>query len=360
MTTYGALTIPVAAPADPEVEAVGDPALDVWASFLKAYVNTYGGAAWAKAFPRALATQIPPVLMTFTHQPTDETIAPFNERYLPALFVYRAGGPEQKWEWLDGRVARDVITLLWVFPTGAQAAERIRVPFVNALVKLIDAGLEKMLDPCWVYATDPDPLAASIVADPNAIKLAIATSTSPQTYSGAALDGAIGGAAFDQPRAATVTLSGPSSAYVNGSTITITGLDVLGLAQTRTLTINTGAIPGTLSTDYAFKRITSATAQAQASTAGSIEFGLGAFVGRGSVLLDFAPVGLKRAGQWKAQPITIPVQQGDRTVPRYYDAVEIPLEAMEIWERDDYDTLGGVEGSLVANQGGYTQPVRVT
>lgn len=359
MTTYGTLSIPVTAPTNPEVEAVGDPALDVHASFLKAYINTYGAAAWAKAFPRSLATPIPPVLMTFTHQPTDETIAPFNERYLPALFLYRAGGPEQKWEMLDQRIARDTITLLWVFPTGAQAAERIRVPFCNALVKLVDAGIEAMLDPCWTYPSDPDPLAASLPADPNAIKLSVATSTSAQNYTGAALDGVIGGAAFAQPRAATITLAGPQSAFVNGSTLTITGLDVLGLTQTRTLTVNASLVPYTLATDYAFTRITGVAVQAQANTTGAVEVGLAAFAGRGSLVLNFAPTGLRRTGQWRAQPITIPVQAGDRTVPRYYDAVEIPLEAYEVWQRD-YPSLGGIEGKLVANEGGFVHDIKVT
>jgi hypothetical protein len=358
--TYGALSIPVAVPADAEQSATGDPALDVWASYLQAFINTYGAAAWAKVFPRALgAAQIPPVLKTFTHQPTDETIAVFNERDLPCLFLYRASGAEQKWEWLDGRIARDTITLLWVFPTGTQPAERIRVPYVNALVKLVDTAIEKYLDPCWTYATDPDPLAASLVADPDAVKLVVPTSTSPQTYSGAALDGTIGNATFAQPRAATVTLGGTPADFVDGSTVTITGLDVLGRTQTRTLTIDASLVPYTLATDYAFTKVTSAVVAAQATTAGTLSFGLGAFTGRGSLVLNFAPNGLRRAGQWRAQPITIPTTgPGGATVPRYYDAVEIPLEGFEVWDRE-YPTGAGLEGTLVANQGGYSQEFRI-
>lgn len=357
--TYGALSIPVAVPADAEVSATGDPALDVWASYLQAFINTYGAAAWAKVFPRALgAAQIPPVLKTFTHQPTDETIAVFNERYLPALYLYRASGAEQKWEWLDGRIARDTITLLWVFPTGTQPAERIRVPYVNALVKLIDTAIEKYLDPCWVYPGDPDPLAASIDADPDAVKLSIATSTSPQTYTGAALDGAIGGAPFDQPRAVTVTLGGVPADFVDGSTLTITGLDVLGRAQTRTLTIDASLVPYTLTTDHAFRQVTSVAVAAQATTTGTLSVGLGAYQGRGSVVLNFAPNGLRRAGQWRAQPITLPTGgPNNTTVPRYYDAVEIPLEGFEVWDRE-YPAGAGLEGTLVANGGGYSQGIK--
>jgi hypothetical protein len=357
--TYGALSIPVAIPTDAEVSATGDPALDVWASYLQAYINTYGAAAWAKVFPRSLTGPIPPVLKTFTHQPTDETIAVFNERYLPALYVYRASGAEQKWEWLDGRIARDTITLLWVFPTGTQPAERIRVPYVNALVKLVDTAIEKYLDPCWTYPGDPDPLAASIVADPDGVKLSIATSMSAQTYTGAALDGAIGSAAFDQPRAATVTLGGAPGDFTDGSTVVVTGLDVLGRPQSRTLTIDASQVPYTLTTGYAFTQVTSAAVAAQATTAGTLSLGLGAFVGRGSMVLNFAPTGLRRAGQWRAQPITIPTTgPGGANVPRYYDAVEIPLEGFEVWDRE-YPTGAGLEGTLLANEGGYSQGIKV-
>lgn len=358
--TYGAISIPVAVPADAEVSATGDPALDVWASYLQAFINTYGGAAWAKVFPRRDTSnnQIPPVLQTFTHQPTDDTIAVFNERYLPCLFLYRASGNEQKWEWLDGRIARDTITLLWVFPTGTQPAERIRVPYVHALVKLVDTAIEKYLDPCWTYPGDPDPLAASLAADPDAVKLAIATSTSAQTYTGAALDGAIGGAAFPQPRAATVTLGGAPGDFVDGSTLTITGLDVLGMAQSRTLTIDASQVPYALSTGHAFLQVTSIAVATQATTTGTLEFGLGPYQGRGSMVLTFAPNGLQRSGQWRAQPVTIPVQIGDRTVPRYYDAVEIPLETFEVWDRE-YPAGAGLEGTLLANQGAYSQGIKV-
>ena len=354
MTTYGATTIPVAVPTSPKTEAVGDPSLDVWAAYFKAYINTYGGAAWARVFPFKIpngTTQIPPILMTFTHQPIDETIAEFNENWLPALFVYRSSGGEQKWEWLDGRIARDVITLLWVFPTGVQAADRIRVPYVNALVKLIDAAIEIQRDPCYAHPSDTDPTAASIAADPNAIKLQIATSTSLQTYTGAALNGVIGNATFVQPRAFTITCT-TAAAFVNGSTVTVTGLNVLGLSITRTITILTASIPGTFATDYAFTKITSIVVAAQASLLGLIEFGLAAYVGRGSLVLDFAPMGLKRSGNWTAKPIAIAITANGAmtSTMRYYDAVEIPLEAMEEWDRTNFATLNGMNGAVIANE----------
>ena len=354
--TYGKLEIPVAAPADPKAEATGDPALTVWASFFKAYINAKGLAAWAKVYPRANASnpQVPPVLTTWTHRPDDETIAHFSERDLPALFIYRASGAEQKWEWQDGRVARDTITMLWVFPTGGQEADRIRVPFVNALVKLIDDGIESYRDPSWVYPGDPDPIAATLAANPIAVRLAGATQTSPVTWAGAQLDGATGNATFAPARAAIVVCSGSAGAFVVGSTVSITGLNVLGLTHTRTITI-TGL--GTFATDYAFTKITSVTVAAQTSTAGVISVGLGAYQGYGSVVLRFAPQGLKRAGTWKAQPITIMLQTGDVKTPRYYDALEVPLEMFEVLTRDltRFDPLNGINALINGGPGAYEQ-----
>jgi hypothetical protein len=360
LTTYGAITIPVTAPTDPSTEATGDPALDVWAAYLKAYINAYGEAAWAKAFPRSNdAGQVPPVKTTFTHQPTDETIAPFNEKYLPALYVYRASGAANSWEATDWRVSMDTITLLWIFPTGTQPAERIRVPYVNAITKLIDAAIESDRDPVYVHPNDTDPTAASLVADPNAVKLILASSTTAQSYSGAALDGAVGDSAFVQPRKATITIDGDSAAFVDGSVVTVTGKNVLGVDFTDTITISTATFPATLSTTYSFLQVTQIDVDAQADVTGTIEFGLSAYQGRGSMVLNFAPCGIKRAGNWTAKPITIPIQGANGvTVQRSYDAVECPLETYEPWVRDA-STLNGLSGTVSANGAGFVQQMQI-
>lgn len=360
MDTYGALSIPVAVPTDPEAEATGDPALDVWAAYFKAYINAHGGVAWAAAFPRKTGTQaapgdqIPPVASTFTHQPTDETILPFNERELPALFIYRAAGPGPKWKAIDWRVDESTPTILWVFPTGAQAASRIRVPYCNALVKLIDAAIEAYRDPSYVHASDTDPTAATLAALPEAIKTSIATSTSAQSYSGVVLDGIIGAGTISPPRAFIVTCDGPASAFVDGSTVSVTGLDVVGQTVTRTVTITTAMLPGPFATDHAFIEITQVDTDAQADTTGTFKFGVGAYQGRGSVVLDFAPMGLEMIA-WKAQPIAIPMADSAR--PRYYDAVEITLRVFEKWDRDleSFDLLDGNEQTVSANEGAFIQ-----
>jgi hypothetical protein len=365
LITYGATSIPVAVPGNPLTEATGDPALDVWAAFLKAYVNAYGVAAWNACYPRTntQAELIPPIRTTHTHNPTRRTVLPFNERDFPCLFIYRTGGAAPEWEWLDGRVKHDNVTALWVFPTGAQEATRIRVPFAKALQALFDAGIEKMRDPSYVHPSDTDPTAASIAADTDSIKTSVATITSVQTYSGAALNGVIGGTAFVQPRAFTVTITGPTSAFVNGSTVTVTGNDVLGRTMTRTIAISNAVSPATFATDYAFTQITQVQTAAQADVLGAFEFGLGAYQGRGSLLMNFTPNGLKRAGNWQVEQVEVEISSGIGDAPmkeiRVYEAVSIPFETFEVWDRDDFSAFNGLNGTLSANQAGYEQEMRI-
>jgi hypothetical protein len=365
LSTYGATTIPVAVPTNPLTEATGDPALDVWAAFFKAFVNRYGQAAWTACYPRVnvLAEPIAPIRTTHTHNPNRRTVLPFNERDFPCLFIYRTGGAAPEWEWLDGRASHDAVTCLWVFPTGAQDATRIRVPFANALQKLFDAGIEQMRDACYVHPSDTDPTAATIAADVDSIKTSIATSTSVQTYSGAALNGVVGGTAFLQPRAFTATITGLVGAFVDGSTITVMGKDVLGRTSTQTLTISTATIPTTFSTGYAFTQITQIVVAAQAGVTGAFEFGLGAYAGRGSLVTNFTPIGFKRVGPWAVDQVEVEISSGITEAPiretRIYEAVSIPFETFELWDRDDYATLNGLDGTVSANQAGYEQAMKV-
>jgi hypothetical protein len=255
------------------------------------------------------------------------------------------------------------VTALWVFPTGAQEATRIRVPFANALQALFDAGIESMRDSSYVHSSDTDPTAASIAADTDSIKTSTATATSSQTYSGAALNGVIGGTAFVQPRAFTVTITGPTSAFTNGSTVIVTGKDVLGRTMSQTLTISNAVSPATFSTGYAFTQITQIVTAAQPDITGTFQFGLGLYQGRGSLLMNFTPNGLKRAGNWQVDQVEIEISSGISDTPikevRFYEAVSILFETFEVWDRDDSATLNGLNGVVSANQEGFEQEIRI-
>jgi hypothetical protein len=89
----------------------------------------------------------------FTHDPEE---AVFNEKHLPALFLFRQPGGEPEWLAADYRIDTTNVTVLWVFPLAAQEKVRARSPMVNAIRKSIDAAIERGRHPSWVDADDPD------------------------------------------------------------------------------------------------------------------------------------------------------------------------------------------------------------
>lgn len=117
--------------------------------------------------------------------------------------------------------------------------------------------------------------AATILASANAIKTSIATSASPVTYNGGALNGTWAGIASILPigRKITATSSAFAAAYVNGSTITITGKDIYGKPLVNVLTVSGTGGGATLTTPDAFAQITQIDIQAQASASGAWTFG---------------------------------------------------------------------------------------
>jgi phage tail sheath gpL-like len=112
--------------------------------------------------------------------------------------------------------------------------------------------------------------------DNDGVKVAIATSSSSASYSGADINGALasgGVATIDPPRFATATLSASVGSYVAGSTITFTGT-FDGSPVTDVLTI-TGADGGeVLVGDQYFDTITQIDIEAQVNTSGEFLFGV--------------------------------------------------------------------------------------
>lgn len=109
-------------------------------------------------------------------------------------------------------------------------------------------------------------------ADPDGIKAAIATVASIQSYSGAALDGALAGSTFDPPRNPTVTTAGTTPADAP-ATATFTGTDVDDNAITETVTV---AQTATIAAGAkAFKTITKIDLPAADGTDATLAFGIG-------------------------------------------------------------------------------------
>lgn len=124
----------------------------------------------------------------------------------------------------------------------------------------------------------------------NAIKTSIAVSTSVASYSGVALNGAVGGTALSVPRKVTVSTSGSTPADAP-ATLTVTGLDKDGVAQTEAIAVSQTVATATGA--LFFSQITQLDLTAGQGTDAALVFGLSS-----ELLLQRTPV--SRAGLAKA------------------------------------------------------------
>lgn len=114
---------------------------------------------------------------------------------------------------------------------------------------------------------------AALAADPDAIVATLASSASPQTISGAGLDGAVGGNLISPAQSVTITLS--NHADWDATTAVVYGLDADGNPISENLAIPNGGnatVTGLLS----FSRVTSVYIPAQSGTGGTATVGTGA------------------------------------------------------------------------------------
>lgn len=333
---YGLLAFPVGAP---DVgDAVSDPALNRLLEFLKAAANGAMTTAWHSVDPRHL-----PVESTFAHNPE---LLGFNDNKLPALFAYRKGGggiAHMADEW---RVETSDVTVLWVIESTAQAKQLQRHPAVNGITKAIDRAIDYGRDVAWIVASDR--------ADPDGLKTSIATSTSAQSYSGAALNGALVGTTFDPPRRVIATMSAQAGAYSTAAGVVFTGTDKNGDALSATLTPTTTGGGATLQSRgwERFATITSIATPAQTLAAGAWTFGVGPsdddLLDMGSLVRRHAGLmglNMSRAGTLRMLQIRM-----DEGAPLTYYAVEFALTMQERLYRSPaaYATLGS-EGDGTAN-----------
>lgn len=130
-----------------------------------------------------------------------------------------------------------------------------------------------------VEYTDP------AVADDDAIKASIASAATDQTYTGAALDGAIGLGLISPPRNMTVTTT--LNADIDAVGVVFTGLDIDGNAQTDTITLTDGGGTTDVGT-IAFAYVSQIFVPAQSGTGGALEFGTGDVIGLPAPMLSRA------------------------------------------------------------------------
>jgi hypothetical protein len=117
-----------------------------------------------------------------------------------------------------------------------------------------------------------DPAAATT----NSIKTALATVAAPASYSGAALNGAIGAGAISPPRNLTVTTAGATASDAP-ATVTFTGIDVDGNALTETFNVSQSA--ATASGSKCFAAVTQIDLPAADGTGATLAFGTGTAIG---------------------------------------------------------------------------------
>ena len=148
--SFGELALPTTAPG--ATESAGDPLLDVTVAWAKAVLNADLLTMYATR-----VTSGNPVRTTFTHDP--EAMI-FQESTLPALYVWRTGHDAAE------RIAQDIlsqrshVSALWVLPYQPHAEhERKRLPWANAITKIVGRALRMDRHPAWVASGDTDPQA---------------------------------------------------------------------------------------------------------------------------------------------------------------------------------------------------------
>lgn len=123
---------------------------------------------------------------------------------------------------------------------------------------------------------------SAAMAVANAIVTSVSTSTSPQSYSGAGLNGSIGAGKIDLPQSVSATTSASGATYATGSThkITVQGTDVFGNSITGFITLTmVGGGETVVALDangviLGFASVTSISVPAQLGMGGAFTFGV--------------------------------------------------------------------------------------
>lgn len=150
-----ALTSAPATPVTVDVSDSDDPALVYLGSYLQAVANARLGARWGQLLPNTN-----PVVRFF---PYDPALGVYNDKYLPALFVWRQFGEPERIVTNDVIVSTDTLHFFWIAPQGGpQDKITRRQNFARRLGALFTRSLRVGRDPAWVVAGDSDTQAAAL------------------------------------------------------------------------------------------------------------------------------------------------------------------------------------------------------
>jgi flagellar capping protein FliD len=115
---------------------------------------------------------------------------------------------------------------------------------------------------------------AATWVDDDAIKTSIATAVSAQSYSGGALNGAIGAGEIDLPKSISITTGANASTYNLVDPIRITGTDWRGQTITEDVLLTNAGGGETVQTTKGFATVTSIAIPAQLTTGGTFKIGI--------------------------------------------------------------------------------------
>jgi hypothetical protein len=356
---FGALALPV----DATATVVGDPALTKLGSFLQAVLNAECAAAWLAVQPAPIdappTVQVPVVQTVYLH---DLRRFAFNENALPALFVWRERGKQEQFA-DDWRSDVTTFRVTWVMPALAQEEQRARQPITQAIIKAIGTYIEEGRHAAWVDAGDTEPSAATYAADPGGFVTAHATTTTPHTFSGAGLNGDLGGAVLTSRRVPmVVTAIAPSGTYNVTTPIVWTVVDAFGNTALDSIQPTVSSGGETLYGSQDYSQVSSIYDPGQQTTAGSLQFGAKARAGYGSSLRVRAGFDIMLTEDWETVLLEHVVLDGDQsaTVRLPHHGIQCAINVRESFEPDltplapSKNQLTLTESGLVVDQATLT------
>src|SRR5574337_1095199 len=131
-----------------------------------------------------------------------------------------------------------------------------------------------MPQPTDLYSSPSTSSFASTWVDADAIKTSVATVASAVSYSGAALNGAVGAGAITPTKTISVTSSVSAATYNTTDPIVITGTNERGEVITDSLLLTAAGGNETIGGKHAFKTVTKIDVPAQLGTGGAFTFGI--------------------------------------------------------------------------------------
>lgn len=302
---FGAMTLPATA-------GQLDPALGTLLSFARAVLLASVQPGWGDLDPRQI------VHTTGAYDPRRGAIV---DDKLPGLFAFRSRGDFT--DLAQGLVEHEgAITIAWIFPPGRVERRELQDAVVVALAKALAVALSDGRHPAWTHPDDE--------ADPDAIRLPAAAPTVDTTYSGAALDGAVGAGPFAEPRRLRLTTT--LGNWDTTKPIVVTAPLPDGTEWTEEILLTSPTGPEEIDTTWTYAGATEFFVPEQPSSAGTLAVGLATANGSewGSLIKDKLGATFLQCDGWRREPIELRSANG--TAQRY-EAVTVAVQVQERRER---------------------------